>query len=927
MLFKDGSRFGSKAGWTAVVVAGLVGTGLFLAGMRQWHSRGTAPTIAPTGKHATARERAQVAASYGNLPLSFEPNQGQTDPEVKFLSRSPRYDLFLTANEAVFTLPIGADRAAKAGEPAKNAREQSTAVLRMNLVGASSRAQIRGDGELAGISNYLVGNDSSRWRTNVPQFPRVVYQDIYPGIDLTFHGAQRQVEFDFVVDPGSSVKAIALSFDGAGNVKIDADGDLLLSSAAGDLRLQKPVAYQIASGSRVPINAKFVVDRNHVGFAVGRYDASQQLVIDPVLAYATYLGGTAEDEGEGIALDSAGNAYITGQTKSTAFPKTAGVVQGANGGGFDAFVTKLNPTLSSKIFSTYFGGSLDDNGTAIALLPGSATPDVFITGATQSSDFPGATGAQGTFGGGTLDAFAVRLNSTGTAIVYSTYIGGTDDDIGYSIAVDGAGEAFVGGGTRSTDFPVNPLGVVQPLFNGQVDAFITKLSADGTQFLYSTYLGGSNTDQVLGIAIDGASPPNAFVTGFTSSADFVTTTGVLQASCGVDGACDASSHAGTPQPDVFVTKISGDGKIRVWSTFLGGSEADSGFALAVDGSGNVYVTGGTKSSGFTTHAAGALGAADVFITKLKPDATGTLFSKTFGGTGDDLGLALAIDSNNVYISGQTKSADFPTSGAAQSNLSGASDAFVTVFSNAGNMGFSTFLGGGGDEDHIQNAGIAVDSQGNIYVTGDTAGTFPVQNGALQNSYQGGLSDAFVAKYLVQAPTANFTVAVDTVSPSTITRGSSGTGNLTVTSTNGFTGLVTLTCGVAPAMSKPPACSVTQPAALTANGTQSATVTVKTVATGAVNPAPSALWLPFSGALLMGACFLTGAASRRRLATILFGSLAFVGLLVMLACGSGNGGGGGGGGGGGTTAGAYTVTVTGNVNGATASSSAAAFTVQ
>jgi hypothetical protein len=323
----------------------------------------------------------------------------------------------------------------------------------MHLVGGNPQSQIIADSKLPGRSNYFIGNDRSQWHANVAQYARISYRDAYPGVNLAFYGVQKQLEFDFIVAPGALPTAIRLGVTGAQRLATDDSGNLILASSAGDLLLHKPVAYQQKDGARQPVEARFDLQaKNQVSFKLGNYDHSRELVIDPSVSYATYLGGTAEDDGYAIAVDGSGNAYVTGQTKSTNFP-TKNALHGTKTGGFDVFVTELSPT-GSLVYSTYIGGTSDDSGNAIAV---DGSGDAFVAGGTKSSDFPTQGAYQSTFGG-VLDAFVLELNSTGSALTYSTFVGGSGSDVANGLALGNGGNAYLVGSTTSTDFPMkNPL--------------------------------------------------------------------------------------------------------------------------------------------------------------------------------------------------------------------------------------------------------------------------------------------------------------------------------------------------------------------------------------------------------------------------------------------------------------------------------------
>jgi hypothetical protein len=726
---------------------------------------------------------ARVSGTYGKLPLSFEANRGQTDPQVKFLSRGGRHILFLTPTEAVFVLttPKGTvkDALPRMSRSPGQPEEGTRTVLRMTFAGANPTPRVTGLDALPGKANYFIGNDPAKWRTNVPSYAKVRYDDIYPAIDLVYYGNQRQLEYDFVVRPGADPSRIVLDFKGADRLEVDPAGNLVLHTAAGPIRQRKPAIYQEVGGVRKEIPGGYVLnDKHQVSFRVAPYDASQPLVIDPVLVYSTYLGGSGRDGGSGgtplvigpaddfgdIAVDALGHAYVTGGTSSTDFPTTTGTVQPAFGGTQDAFVTKLDPTGSFLVYSTYLGGSVtattaapNDEGYGIAV---DASGNVYVTGRTTSSDFPVTPGAFDTTKGpsASYDAFVTKLDPTGSFLVYSTYLGGLfNDDQGNAIAVDLLGQAhvtgqtFAGGGGASADFPVTP-GAVQTSFNGtgiEFRAFVTKLNRFGTGLVYSTYLGGFSDARGNGIAVDAAG--FAYVTGAAKTFFQVT-----------PGAFDTTFGGGLGF-DAFVTKLNPTGSALVYSTFLGDNDIDLGFGIAVDALGHIYVTGVTRSANFPV-TAGAFDTTpsitfDAFVTKLNPAGMGSadlVYSSYLGGSGSDEGRGMALDATDgsVWVTGVTASANFPvTADAFDTTLNGTFDAFVTKLNPAGmgsaDLVYSSYLGGSGDD---KGFGIALDASGNAYVTGrTTSSNFPVTPGAFDETFNGGVDDAFVAKIGDVAP--------------------------------------------------------------------------------------------------------------------------------------------------------------------------------
>jgi hypothetical protein len=717
-------------------------------------SAASAQDIASSAEHSLAlgttseRDdaiRVRASESYGKLPLQFEANRGQTDPQVKFLSRGAGYTLFLTSTEAIMVFTSSEPRAARAEalKPTSKAEERKTVtptVLRATLLGADPESRMVGQDELPGKANYFIGSDPTRSRSDVPTYARVHYQDLYPGIDLVYYGNQRQLEYDFVVGAGADPKRIVLGFQGVDRLEVDPQGDLVLHTAAGAIRQRKPVIYQELDGVRKEIQGGYVfTDKHQVGFWVAAYDATRPLVIDPVLSYSTYLGGSdGGEEGRGLTVDASGNAFVTGETNAIDFP-TVNPLQPALSGSTDVFVSKLNPSGSALVYSTYIGGAGQDVGRSIAV---DASGNAYVTGATQSTDFPTVSPIQPALLG-PEDAFIVKLDPTGSVMVYSTYLGGGSgdgSDAGFDVAVDLAGNAYVTGQTSSTDFPtVNPL---QSTFGGFQDAFVAKINPAGTALVYSTYLGGgSGQDSGFGIAVDSAG--NGYITGFTTSTDFPTVNPLQPALSGTG--------------DVFVSKLNPSGSALVYSTYIGGSNFQFGNSIAVDASGNSYVTGTTLATDFpTTPGAfqptfgGPVGGSDAFVIKLNPTGAGFVYSTYLGGGGEDGSAGIAVDSTgNAYVTGQTLSTDFPTTpGAFQPTFGGpggAGDAFVTKLNPTGSgLVYSTYLGGGSVDSSDNGNDIAVDSSGNAYIAGQTSSTdFPTTAGAFQTT--GNSSRAFVAK--------------------------------------------------------------------------------------------------------------------------------------------------------------------------------------
>jgi hypothetical protein len=668
-----------------------------------------------------------LAATFARLPLSFELNQGQADRGIRFLARGADSTLYLTAADAVLTL-APSERGSQAG-----------AVLRFHPAGASTHPQVVGQDLLPGTANYFVGADRRSWHTALPTYARVAYRGIYRGVDLVYYGTQGNLEYDFVLAPGADPHLIRLDITGADSLSIDARGDLILHTAAGEIRQHKPVIYQQMGSHRRSLDGHFVLlDGHEVGFAVTRYDAHRPLVIDPVLSYSSLYG--YYDVSTGITLDRAGNIYITGYVITGPPPPTPpGAVPTTRAyqitplGAISAFVAKIDPRGTRLLFSTYLGGSTNrvpasasNYGTHIAV---DSTGSAYVVGYTDATNFPVTTNAlQHRLIGGT-DVFITKLNSNGRSLLYSTYLGGSTDNadsqgsnVGIGIAVDRAGNAYVTGYTYAYNFPLKnalqgSLGYGKGTLGSQVDAFVTKLNPAGSALIYSTYLGGSLTDMAAGIAVDAAG--DAYIVGQTNSPDFPIAPHALQATL------YATDY------NTFVVKLNPSGNRLVYGTYLGHTAGDKPHAIALDTSDNVYIAGETtggipRTLGVAQPTSG--GGIDAFVTKL--NGRGVLVYSTYlGGVGDDIGYGVAVDGlGNAYVTGSTGSATFntpvfPLKRALQGTLGGnrggfgMTDAFIAKLDSCGSgLLYSSYLGG-----TFADAGtaIAVDGRENAYVAGTT----------------------------------------------------------------------------------------------------------------------------------------------------------------------------------------------------------------
>src|SRR6266702_1026233 len=706
----------------------------------------SSPTAQPAGSTAPIS-----AAQLYALPMQFEPNAGQTDDPVLFLSRGRGFPLFLTPTQAVLSLraTAGNDKANRQHRTGSAENKIAQADLQMTLLGANPQSRVVGLDQLPGTVNYFVGNDPSQWRSAIPTFAKVKCHQVYPGVDLVYYGNQRQVEYDFLVGAHADPARIAIAFAGAERLELDEKGDLIAQLAGGTVRWHKPVAYQQAEAGRQEVAAKFVLNnRQEVGFELGAYDASRPLIIDPQLVYATYLGGSGSDYIGGIAVN--GNDFA---------------------GGIDNFGGGL----------TYAGGlAIDSNGNA------------FITGATASPNFPTTSGAfQAANNGGYSDAFVTKLGPFGTNLVYSTYLGGPGQDSGNAIAVDNAGNAYVAGATYSLSsgkpkFPTTS-GAYQANNNGGSDAFITKFDTNGA-VVYCTFLGGSTSEAANAIAVD--SNGNACVAGVVQdtttiipnlpSSDFLTSSGNSGPHGALPNTFQTNFNRGITDgyfagvTDGFVSKMNSNGTALLFSTFLGGGFEDTAYAIAVDSSNRVYVMGESSSTNFLTlnaaqPANGGFGVdpdfplVDAFVAVFETNGASLRYSTYLGGSGYESGFSvyrfgMALDQfGDIYVTGYTDSSSdallpdlpFPlTPGADQTNSAGSSDAFVAKINptvpGPSSLIYSTLLGGDGNE---WGTAIAVDTNGNFYVAGFTSSStnFPVPNG-YDRTYNGGTYDGFVAKF-------------------------------------------------------------------------------------------------------------------------------------------------------------------------------------
>ncbi len=706
---------------THAPVVWLAATMLLAATAAPVSSRSVRKPDEPAPRPAPAAARASA--------LRFEANVGQTDGRAGFVARGPGYTLFLTPTEAVMAIGVarGRDDACRcAAAPATSGEE----VVRLGLAGASPSAGGVGEGRLSGRTSYLVGRDASNWRRDVPAFERVRYTGVYPGVDVVYYGADGgALEYDFVVAPGADPARVRLRVGGGTGmrgVRLDGGGDLLIATGHGELRQRRPVLYQTIGGARRDVPGGFELnDDGTVGFRIGAYDRSRPLTIDPVLSYATLLGGSASDDSTSVAVDAAGGIYVLGTTRAADFPSVVDL-PGTVRGGVEIFVAKLDPSGTSLQYSVFVGGSGDEYSSSIRV---DGSGNAVVRGFTVSTDFPTVDAAQVALGGD-RDTVVFKINAAGTGFVYSTYLGGSGDEFCFTgLDVDAAGNAYVSGCTTSPDLPT--LNALDPTLDGDSDGYVVKYGPTG-QRVYATYIGGSTAGEAI---YEVAALPNGalILSGTTFATDFPTVNPLQAANAGgFDG---------------VVARLSPSGRTLEFSTYLGGSGDDLPGRVAVDAVGNVYLALITTSADYPTVRAFQTsyggGPRDGAVTKISADGRAIVFSSYLGGSGDDEALGVSVDGRGAtYVTGDTESTDFPTRDAIQSTSGGGRDLFAArVAPNGSELEYSTYLGGSRRE--LSNHST-IDADGNLYVSfSSQSSDFP-----LVNPFQGtlnGADDAGVAK--------------------------------------------------------------------------------------------------------------------------------------------------------------------------------------
>jgi hypothetical protein len=691
----------------------------------------------PTPAGAPARP---LAAPLARLPLAFEPNAGQASSEALFLARIPNGTLFFTRDALMLAAR------SEAGQPRP--------LVRVEFLDANPATRLEAAGLQPGRVSYFKGRDPARWQRGLPRYATLHYRQLYPGIDLAYGDAGDALKGTYTVAPGADPTRIrwrytgvtALDLDPAGNLQTRlalpqqaAFGADAASSAPAVLTERAPVAWQERGGQPVPVAVRYALQPDGtVGFAFGPYDPRETLVVDPELVYASYLGGVSGDTVWGMTVDAAGNIYLTGDTVSADFPLQS-PIQPVRGGRDDVFVSVLDASGTSLIFSTYLGGSFNDLGAGIGV---DAQGNVYVGGGTSSPDFPVVNALQPIYGGGD-DAFVAEIDPTGTRLVYSTYLGGGALDGANDLRADASGRAYVAGATESSNLPV--INALQPVFGGVRDIFVARLAPGGAALEYSTYLGGSSSEFAEGLAVDTSG--GVYLTGVTGP-DFPLVN-------------PAQPVYGGGVDDAFVSKIAPAGFPLVYSTYLGGSSQDWGLAIAVDARNQAYATGFTRSTDFplVTPLQTFAGGADVFVTQLNASGTAFAYSTYLGGQAWDRGFGITVDrAGRAWVTGQTESSDFPTVHPIQAELRGA-DIFISELAPdqpVAPLLFSTYLGGGAGVGGDIGYAAALDGQDNVYVGGETTSTdFPLAGQPFQSEFHG-IWDGVVVKLGVAAPTPTLT---------------------------------------------------------------------------------------------------------------------------------------------------------------------------
>jgi hypothetical protein len=750
----------------AVIWAGVFLLMLFVRATGEKSSPGQGVTQVPG---ASKNSFIKADTEYGRVPLYFIPNQGQLDQRVSYYIRGRDKTVYFAPSGLTFLLrepvPGSAESGVKdsvKGLPIKESSDSPGWVVKLDFVGANSDVKPVGEEKTAGVVSYFKGKPDN-WKAGLPTYSRIVYPNLWPGIDLAYSGTANRLKYEFIVHPGADPSKVHLAYRGVDGISVDGEGRLEVTIPGGGFKDDMPSAYQDIAGLRKnvslgykvdtqdhggekPLSEKEAVEAAHIyGFEVGDYDTTQPLILDPALfVFAGFIGGSNNDEGRGIALDTSGNVYVAGYTNSTeaTFPETVGPDLTQNGN-YDAFVAKVDASGTGLVYCGYIGGTENDYGYGIAV---DASGNAYVTGRTLSTQtsFPVVAGYDVTHNG-LYDAFVAKVNAAGSALVYCTYIGGSADDVGTGIALDVSGNVYITGYTGSSEATFCEITGPDLSYNGGTyDAFVCKLNSTGTGRYYCGYVGGAGDDYGYGIAVDASG--NAYVTGSTNSNE-----STFPVAVGPD-------LTYWQYGDAFVAKVNSSGTALAYCGYIGGTDADMGYGIAVDSKGSAYVTGGaghdlpTVVGPYLTFNGSSY--TDAFIAKVKPAGDALIYCGYIGGTSVEYGYGVAVDaSGNAYITGHVQSnptSGFPVVDGPDLTLNGGMDAFIAKVNASGSeLVYCGYIGG---DDWDIGYGVAVDAWGRAYVTGysNSGGNFPATVGP--DLSHNGSHDAFVAKvYYYWAP--------------------------------------------------------------------------------------------------------------------------------------------------------------------------------
>lgn len=620
-------------------------------------------------------------------------------------------------------------------------------VVAMKLLHCNNEILTKNLKKQSTVFHFFKGNNPSKWANNVAMYEEVLLQEVYHGIDLRYYFQNGSLRYDFIVHPHADPNDIQLSFEGDEGNFIDKKGDLIFYTRFGEVRQSELFTYQQIGKNKSPIASQFIKSGNKIQFEVGKYNQNLPLIIDPLI-YSTFLGKEFADETSGMHVNSDGSVYLSGATVNSDFPTTTGAYNTIFAGVRDIFITKFNPTGNNILFSTFFGGNSTDQSAHLSV---DANGNLYITGITSSQDLPATTGVIGqTWNGGISDAFVAKFNPEGAQLIYSTYLGGSNDDFGRKVLADNDGNAYAIGSTKSTNFPTTSGAFRQFLTTGSFgnwnDVYVAKINPNGTSLIYSTYIGGNESENANDAVLDANG--NVFITGTTFSSNYPVTQGSIQQTL-------------SGNRDAFITKLNASGSALIYSTYLGGNNIDDGRAISIDPSGNAYVTGLTRATDFPV-TSGAFGQnynenTDAFLSKIDASGNQLIYSTYLGGSGDDQGRCVFVKNGFAYVGLECSSQDFPTtSDAYNTTNNGIVDILLLKMNISGSdLEYASYLGGS-SVDLIYS--IYVDDNEYIYMSGGTlSNNYPVTSGAYDETYNLDI-DVFLTKFSLLCGAFDLSVA-------------------------------------------------------------------------------------------------------------------------------------------------------------------------